>query len=596
MELYDAPPGYSDPDVPEGYSDPSKQKSGLAKLWERAKSGGSEWLKKKIAEEEAKQKMPFGKRLVNELGNTAMPAGDFGLLSAVNKVVGDGSPTKAPLGMFSPNAPTPARMVKGGVLDPLGAVAGVATRATGYGVEPVQSAIDTVKNYYDKNFDESPLGEAAGGFITTGGLASRAGTASQVALTAKERGKQLLMAAGKGAVATPMLTAEANVKDDNDFWSRKWHELWLGGLIGAGSNVAGQVAGKVTPALKTVANAETPEEIVASMRTNYQGSPAQALPDATRSNFGKDIQAAKQVYAPGDAAGKSVDVDLSGVILSAENTLANAKKSGRVLHPESKDLINSYLNQWKEVGKTTWEDAVGLLSDLKTSLFEMDGKKNIDKKPFEDAITALENTLKSASPTAFAGQQAGDKAWSEGVSKHFTKTAGNMRKARGEADALDILTSLRPGPTKRMDVSAVSDLADAGGIQPIVDDWVASALERSGGNPRVFRTHLESGMQALRLKDPALADRVQAALDVARFSAPMGMLANIGASKIPGGGTAATMGASMAPAYAGPGLSWKAMQSGPVRSVAGAASGIPNSTEGSPFEAIVARYLLGDRQ
>ena len=63
------------------------------------KSGGGSvlkgWLDRKIEEQKAKQKLPFGKRLLQELGNVAMPAGDFGLLSAINKVVGDGEPTKA---------------------------------------------------------------------------------------------------------------------------------------------------------------------------------------------------------------------------------------------------------------------------------------------------------------------------------------------------------------------------------------------------------------------------------------------------------------------------------------------------------------------
>lgn len=184
------------------------------------------WLDRKLAEQKAKNEMPLGKRLIQEVGNIAMPAGDFGLISTANQVFGDGSPTKAPLGIASPNAPTPARFAKS-VIDPFLGGAQTASRLTGIGNQQIDSAINSISDYYGKNFDESPAGEAAGTMLPmlfSGGTAVAPG-----ALSLAKGGLGFL----KGAVASPFLTPEANIKNDEDYSGRKKTEAVIGGLLGS---------------------------------------------------------------------------------------------------------------------------------------------------------------------------------------------------------------------------------------------------------------------------------------------------------------------------------------------------------------------------
>lgn len=258
-------------------------------------SGGSVlkgWLDRKIEEQRAKQKLPFGKRLLQELGNVAMPAGDFGLLSAINKVVGDGEPAKASLGVLSPNAPTPASMVKGGVLDPALGLAQLATRVTRTGIAPVQRAVDAVHGYYKDNFDESPAGEAAGGVLTSGGYGSARGAATQFTKTAVTAGQKLLQiakGASKGGVTAAATTSEANVKDDTDYINRKLQEFGLGSLLGGGATTAGYI-GKGNPAARAFGDEATRNEAIARAEDIRSSTRSTAFPEGAEPSLGESLR------------------------------------------------------------------------------------------------------------------------------------------------------------------------------------------------------------------------------------------------------------------------------------------------------------------
>lgn len=533
---------------------PQKQPSALETLWNKAKSYYS--AKQAQAEADRQQILahPF-KSLMSAVGNTGLG------VPAVGNIP------------YLPNQ-TVAGAAKG-ISDLVLAPAQVAAHISGIGVPQTDNAVNATGNFFRNNFDKSTAGEVAGQSLAT------------------------LVPVGGGALgrlaqyaALPVLTTpETNL--NGDFGTRKAIEAGSGVALGGASELASKLLTLAKPTLRTVAKAERPEQIISDMRTNYEGTPPQALRASTQENLAAGISSARQKYAPGDALTKEIQVDLSPAADELAATLAAYRKSGRIQHPEQIQALEAYEKRWRKLGSTSWEDAAGILSDLKATFAELQssGAKRIDKKPFDNAATALADSMTSASPEGMRLKGEGDQSWVKDVAPHFSPTAKAMRNAPNDATALDILTSLRPGPTKRMDNSAVTDLAKAGGIEPIVDDWISNALERSGGNPRVFQTNLKPGLESLRLIDPELAARVEATLKVAGYSAPFGMLANVGASKIPGVGTAGTVGASFSPAYAGPGLSWRALQSGPVRGTAGAMAQAPTGQPANAFQSLVSQYL-----
>ena len=250
------------------------------------------WLDRKIEEQKAKQKLPFGKRLMQELGNVAMPAGDFGLLSTINKVVGDGEPTKASLGILSPNAPTPASIVKGGVLDPLLGAAQLGTRVTRTGIAPVQNAVNAVHDYYKENFDESPAGEAIGGVLTSGGAGSARGAATQFTKTAVTAGQKLLQiakGAAKGGATAVATTSEANVRDDTDYINRKLQEFGLGSILGGGATAGGYI-GKGNPAARAFGDEAARNEAIARAEDIRSSTRSRAFPEGAEPSLGESLR------------------------------------------------------------------------------------------------------------------------------------------------------------------------------------------------------------------------------------------------------------------------------------------------------------------
>lgn len=246
------------------------------------------WLDAKMKEQEEKNKLPFGQRLLREVGNLPMPVGDFGLISQVERAIGtENKPTKARLGILSPNAATPATLVKGAVLDPVGGTAQIATRIMGEGKDPVQRAVDKIHKFYGENFDESPAGEAAGGMLTGGG-----GAATNVTKNVMSAGQKLLRiakATGKGAVVAPLSTAEANVKDDSDFWSRKAKEAGLGTLLGGAVGTAAEVSSG-NPLARLFGNDQVRADALARAEEIRNATRSQAFPQGAEASLGESLR------------------------------------------------------------------------------------------------------------------------------------------------------------------------------------------------------------------------------------------------------------------------------------------------------------------
>lgn len=459
------------------------------------KSGGGSvlkgWLDRKIEEQKAKQKLPFGKRLLQELGNVAMPAGDFGLLSTINKVVGDGSPTKAPLGMFSPNAPTPARMAQGLVDAPIG-LAQSAAHLTGIGKSTMDSAATNTEDFFNNNFDESPSGRALGGllpFVATGGSSS----APQVASLGRG-----VLGILKGAATTAALTPEAHLKDDSDYADRKLFEAKMGGLIGSApliKDLAAKYGKPVAQKLFQKFFSVTDENKSTAARRLEALSKLNKLNDTelemtvgqlTQNPAIKGAETASE-YVPGGLSGTRIKGNAQTLKMLQNRASRSAAERDATQYRDIGDLVDAVSNGDKNAARIL-RDIVEPAGTNSEKI--INASKEVNKFPLKQRNNALWELFKSegdaAGPISMQGEVGRLNPFIADMERVIGPDAAGVRTARAVAEDLaaaqrEIFPSNAPGSVNEF-------LSGSGGATSIPRSNVPGSIgEFLEANSRVQR-------------------------------------------------------------------------------------------------------------
>lgn len=435
---------------------------------------------------------------------------------------------------------------------------------TGVGTDSVDKAVKATDDYYKGNFGKATAGEVTGQALS--------------ALLPGLQGSGFLRGAARVAQAglTPAaITPEANT---DNYWGKKGLEAGAG-VAGAGLSAgASKLLQKVKPTLQAAARAKKPEQIISDLESTYTGEPAEALQGQVNSNFQDAVSTGRKGYAP---VRQGAEVDLTPGADSLADSIERAKNSANVEHPDALALMSRYMDRWKQLGTTSFDDAAKTLSSLKAADHDLakKGARAIDRKPIQDAIDALRGSMEKADPEAFAGLGLADANWAENVAKPFFRPdVTRLRNAPTTADVQTILDRIRPGTSNRGDVGRAAAFANAGSAEPIAVDWIQDGLQRSTGRPGGYQAWMQPRANAMQQIDPEIAQAIQDSIEAAKVGKFTGFLGNMGLAKA---GPAAGLVGAMNPAYSGPGLGWKAVQSGPAKAVMGALGQAPTGLEGS---------------
>jgi len=612
MELYDAPPGYSDPDVPEGYSDPSKQKSGLAKLWEHAK--------KKDAEIRSK---PMKDRILSMIGNSTV--GGVPDLKQLSDLLPEDW-TTARGAIDTVNSVLPSQSVAGitkGASDLVLGPAQLASHATGIGKKSVDLAVNATSDYYKKNFNKSTSGEIAGQALTTllpGSSASK------------------LLTIAKSAAAPLAFTPETNLKDDSDYWSRKGTEALVGGALGAAIPLVGSAVRPVARGINNLkdrlASAGSVAETQGNLSQNFGGKSAgKYLQD-------KAIEVYEAPLAKHDALMAQVGADAPNATTGYKNTLAaldeiisdynnNVSKMrpeqiqqiqelrdniSKAVQPQatstSVNSVNAYLNNAPAIvtettNPTISNDLAGLIRAYQD--FGKPLGKNIaghgdrlSRGTLQDIRYAMLQDAHEASPDLAGNWGQAREVFKNEVVPLFDKKQGGgiLTQIRDAWDPDDQLQKLLQGGLRDAKVNKIGKVASGAASDPLIWQAIENATQGAHGRPGAFASSLEKALPSMEaISTPEQAKQIKDLIFQAKASQVLGIGANAtamaAASAVPGVGPAIAggigLGSHYAPALSGQGLTWKALQSPRVREMLSKAWNIPT---GSPeFDAKLAQFI-----
>lgn len=550
----------------------TKPKSGLAKLWDKAKEYTEKNRPKTLKE-----------ALLKGIGNA-----------------GVGVPMQSVAGIAK------------GASDVALGPAQLAAHATGVGTSAVDSAVNATSDFYTKNFDRSIPGEVAGQALTTlipGGP------------VAGKLGKLLTIA--KSAAAPVAFTPETNLKDGGDYWDRKGTEAMVGGAVGAAIPLVGAAVRPVAKGINKLkdrlANAGSVAETQGNLSQNFGGKSAgKYLQD-------KAIEVYEAPLAKHDALMAQVGADAPNVTTGYKNTLAaldkiindynnNVSKMrpeqiqqiqelrdniSKAVQPQttstSVNSVNAYLNNAPAIvtettNPTISNDLAGLIRAYQD--FGKPLGKNIaghgdrlSRGTLQDIRYAmLQDAHEAAQDLAGNWGQARDVFKNEVVPLFDKKQGGGiLTQIRDAWDPDDQLQKLLQGGLRDAKVNKVQKVASGAASDPLIWQAIENATQGAHGRPGAFASSLEKALPALEaISTPAQAKQLRELIFQAKAGKVLGIagegmvtpaMAGVGAaagSLVGAPGWGAGVGASVgghiagashfSPALSGQGMAWRKLQ------------------------------------
>lgn len=599
MELYDAPPGYSDPDVPEGYSDPAKpEKKGLAKLWEYAK--------KKDAEMRSR---PMKDRLISAIGNTTV-GGIPDLKQVIDAIPEDWSTTKSVLSAV--NSVLPSQSVAGiakGASDLALGPAQLAAHAAGIGKGRVDSAVNATSDYYKRNFNKSTSGEVAGQALASllpGSSASK------------------LVTIAKSAAAPVVFTPETNLKDDPEYWSRKGTEAGVGAAVGAAIPLVGSAVRPVAKGINKLkdrlANAGSVAEVQGELTSKFGGlTPGQYLKAKATEIYEEPLARHDELMDKLMPLAGDRKTNYENTLMTIDRILGEHNNNVSQMQPEQASQLAALRDRiFQSIQKTsasTKSNGVGMYlnnelptvaktvggSDISNDLggliqaYQDLGKplgNNINKHGsrlsrgvLQDVRAAmLEDMHNESSHLGGIWDDARAIFRDEVVPLFDKKHGGNLLTTIRDAwDPDDQLQKILQGGLRDAKVNKIQKIASGSASDPLIWQAIENATQGAHGRPGAFASSLEKALPALEaISTPEQAKQLRELIFQAKAGKVLGIagegmvtpaMAGVGAaagSLVGAPGWGAGVGASVgghiagashfSPALSGQGMAWRKLQ------------------------------------
>ena len=557
-----------------------------------------------------------------EQGNTGKPGwghplarikADFGEANrnALNDLSGKAK-AQANMPILGQIVPAPVAGMTKGFMDT--AVAPLQLAAHLGGSSVMDPVADAIQQNYEQNWQPSKGGEVLGQalpFVATMG-GSAAVQAPTQALTTAQKVKAALAtiakASGTGAVAAPAMTTETGVQGDADYWKRKQAEALTGAVFAGGlASVAPAVAvaraakGGIQSAGKAPAAGELLDELGARLGGK---APGEALQDAAHAKYNAAWDEFKAAVAPVDAEAGKVAVDYGGPVEKLKQVLGvGQRRPPTPLPKERQEVLEGLLKNLEEAGKSdgmvdnSFQGAIDTIKWLGSEQRRLAVKHGDTeaRQMLGEVRDSILKAMEDSSPELSQKAQEARRVFATKVAPLFDKSEGGnfLTQIRDTPTPGDLLGSANQGALTRMKPDRAAIIAKGSSADPLLYSYLDAAIKQGDGKPGSFVNSLNKAMPAIEaIGDPKTVEAFKGVLNVAKTAKWGGMLANIGlGAAVPGhsamGATAGVV-ASFNPAYSGPGLLWKLMQTPGTRKLLSFASKLP---AGSPELELIAKDL-----
>ena len=363
----------------------------------------------------------------------------------------------------------------------------------------------------------------------------------------------------------------------------------LTGVISKGSDKAQKLweAAKARKALERVSKSKSPGEIMdqtsqGRFSADNVGEYAQVQSeDKLRAAFGE----ASNVYGPADQLAPTIESDLATYVPTLRD-IVNKRKLGGIRPDEMPYFQNLLKNAEDSIANS--QDVPRTLNELMDVYQEMSPmiRKQARGNGSRESLQALNAIRQAADVDIGRGSnvvrdsfQEGQAAYPDIVGPHKTPWLTALRDSDRPNDFFSALAQSKM--SDKIPADLIKEAAIGTGADPIVYQFVNSAVKHSGDRPMGYVRSLEKTVPAAEAISPGMGETLADSISAAKLAQASGTALNW-----IGGGTTALLGA-FNPAISGPGLAWKAIQSERGRALLTLLSKVP---KGSPAEdAIKAR-------
>jgi len=182
---------------------------------------------------------------------------------------------------------------------------------------------------------------------------------------------------------------------------------------------------------------------------------------------------------------------------------------------------------------------------------------------------AILESMTNSDPMLAAKAKEARTIFAKKVAPLFDKSEGGqfLTQIRDTPTPADLLASGNQGSLARMRPDKAGIIARGSSADPMLYSYLDAAINQAygkgtHGNPRAFATSLEKAMPAVeQIADPEMVEAFKGLTRVARTARFTGFLANMSLAAIPVAGPGLAPLAALNPAFSGPGIIWKALQS-----------------------------------
>lgn len=347
-----------------------------------------------------------------------------------------------------------------------------------------------------------------------------------------------------------------------------------------GSKAAADASRWIAGKARLIGKTPSVSEMVDMLKANFGSkNPGQVGQDALESGYQKGWSNYKTAVAPVDAVAPKVNVrlsetsDLTDQILNrARTTISGDEVPAQLPYIESLNTRARASMDPTSGVTSTFDDVATKASKVGSHLRDLRKQFGdlIDRGTYEKIQNALLNDMDTASPQLGGQAATARKTFAQEVVPYFDK---DITEWRTTPDPQDFLVKKIPGDLTRAHADEIGRLAEMSGHEPWLAQILDQALTQANGRPMGYAKYINKAMPVIeRIAPQDVAENIANSATVAKTSAGLGTLANIGAGAAAdaagaGHGVGATLAASTAfnPWMTGQGLTWKALQNPNVR-------------------------------
>lgn len=486
-----------------------------------------------------------------------------------------------------------------GVLNVGAGIGQIATRLNPYTNDSDVAFVDMSKKFMDREWERShtqdPTGKKKAEGITKGilntsefvgealpGIAVGGPGLQGAKILSKQGAKQLgKIALAGGAQALTMPVDMAPGSTNLDYLKKKAGQAEAGAAFApaAALGLEGpmRLGKKLLGGAAKIGATKSTGEVMEELTSKLGGkSPGVALQDAADAKYSAAWDEFKNAMSPVDEAAGGVGMDYSGAAAKIRSILGiGQKRSPNPIPKERADVLKALLANLEEAGKpdglvdNSFAGAMDVIKGLGRDARVL-AQKHGDteaRATLNEVRDAILESMTNSDPMLASKAKEARTIFAKNVAPLFDKSEGGqfLTQIRDTPTPADLLASGNQGSLARMRPDKAGIIARGSSADPMLYSYLDAAIKQADGNPGIFVKSLEKAMPAVeQIADPEMLEAFKGLTKVARTSRFTGFLANMSLSAIPGAhmaGAGLATAATLKPAFTGPGIIWKALQS-----------------------------------